>query len=151
MWYRKNAEKWAWVFINFDLICVFKIDLPMRKLFISIILFFVFTAFSSAQLYSKFFSDEACRVDFQLCGNSITTSAYIDIIKQEPFWGGRRNQLSVDMNLGQNRFQVRDSATNQLIYCDGFSTLYYEWQTTAEAKALKEKKNLEWEKSNSMN
>lgn len=108
----------------------------MRKLFISIILFFVFAAFSSAQLYSKFFSDEACRVDFQLCGNSVTTSAYIDIIKQEPFWGGRRNQLSVDMNLGQNRFQVRDSATNQLIYCDGFSTLYYEWQTTAEAKTM---------------
>jgi hypothetical protein len=86
-----------------------------------------------SQKYLDFFTDKACRVDFHFCGNSTSTNAYLDKIIQEPFWGGRRSNLSGDMNLGQYRFQVMDSASNELIYTDEFSTLYYEWQSTPEA------------------
>jgi hypothetical protein len=86
-----------------------------------------------AQQYSTYFSNKACRVDFYFCGNAKSTTASIDKIIQEPFWGGRRSNLSGDMNLGQYRFQVLDSASNQLIYTDEFSTLYFEWQSTPEA------------------
>ena len=95
------------------------------------------TVFSvSSQNFSDYFTEKACRVDFQFCGNNKMVSAYLDKIKQEPFWGGRRAHLSADSNLGQYRFQVLDSASNQLIYLDGFSTLFYEWQSTAEAKNM---------------
>lgn len=40
------------------------------------------------------------------------------------------------MNLGEYRFQVTDSATSKLLYVDGFSSLFFEWQTTPEAKKL---------------
>jgi len=106
----------------------------MRKISISIFLFFIFALSSVAQSYNQYFTGKACRVDFQFCGNSTSTAAFLDKIKEEPFWGGRRANLTTDLNLGEYRFQVADSATSKLIYIDGFSTLYFEWQTSDEAK-----------------
>jgi len=91
----------------------------------------IFTSFS--QQYKDFFTDKACRVDMHFCGDSKSTNAYLDKVIQEPFWGGRRANLSVDMNLGEYRFSVIDSISNKTIYTDGFSTLYYEWKSTPEA------------------
>jgi hypothetical protein len=108
----------------------------MKKISFSISLFFIFSLSSLAQSYHTYFSNTACRIDFLLCGNATTTAAYLDKIKEEPFWGGRRSGLATDLNLGEYRFQVTDSATNDLIYTDGFSTLYFEWQTSDEAKRL---------------
>ena len=113
----------------------------MRKFFISIFLFFIFLNSTSAQDYDRFFNDKACRIDFQFCGDNKTTTAWLDQLSEEPLWGGRRARLSTDLNLGQNRIQVFDSLSNQLIYTEGFSTLYFEWQTTPEA--LKTKKCFE--------
>lgn len=98
-----------------------------------IVLFFCYFSSVFAQNYSDYFSNNACRIDLNLCGNSKTTLAYLYKIKQEPFWGGRRSNLAIDMNLGQYRFNVKDSASNQLIYTNGFSTLFFEWQSTHEA------------------
>lgn len=89
-----------------------------------------------SQKFENYFADKACRADFQLCGNKSTTKAYLVNIKEEPHWGGRRSRLSIDLNLGQYRFQIVDSASNELLYTDGFSTLYFEWQTTDEAARL---------------
>lgn len=88
------------------------------------------------QKYDEYFFNKACRVDFHLSGNAKTTNAYLYRVAQEPIWGGRRTHLSVDANLGEYRFRVIDSLSNSLIYTDGFSTLYYEWQSTPEATAV---------------
>jgi len=105
----------------------------MYKKILSTALFLLYCSAFFAQQYSDYFTEKACRVDFYFTGNSHITNAYIDKICQEPFWGGRRANLSNDMNLGQYRFQVLDSLSNRLIYTDGFSTLYFEWQSTPEA------------------
>lgn len=106
----------------------------MRKIFINISLFLFLCTPLFSQSYSEFFTEKACRIDFYLSGNNTITTAFLDKIKQEPFWGGRRQHLSDFLNLGEYRFQVTDSASGKLIYTDGFSTLYYEWQTSDEAK-----------------
>jgi hypothetical protein len=103
------------------------------KIFISVFFFFVAIT-SSATDYTNHFTDKACRVDFQLTGNATSTSAFIDKIKEEPYWGGRRSNLTSFLNLGEYRFQVTDSASGKMIYTDGFSSLFFEWQTTDEAK-----------------
>lgn len=108
----------------------------MKNLISTLLLFFTISSSVFSQNYTDFFTDKACRVDFQFCGNNKQTSAYLERIKQEPFWGGRRLHLSEDLNLGQYRFLVTDSASNQLIYTTGFSTLYFEWQSTPEAKLV---------------
>jgi len=103
------------------------------KIFISTI--FIIVAFTvNAIDYNHFFSRKACRVDFQLAGNATSTSAYIQQIKEEPYWGGRTSNLDKFLNLGEYRFQVTDSASGKLLYTDGFSSLFFEWQTTDEAK-----------------
>lgn len=108
----------------------------MRKIFISISLFFILLPQTKALNYSDFFTTQACRVDFVLCGNQSQTSAFVSKIIREPFWGGRQSHLDVKINLGQYRFQVFDSISNKLIYNDVFSTLYEEWQSTPEASNI---------------
>jgi len=99
-------------------------------------LFLVLTVVSSAYAsnFANYFTDKACRVDFQFTGNASNTTAYIQHIKEEPYWGGRRSNLDKFLNLGEYRFQVTDSASGKLLYIDGFSSLFFEWQTTDEAK-----------------
>jgi hypothetical protein len=105
----------------------------MKKLQSILFLFFICCTFISAQQYDDFFVDKACRVDFHFCGNAKQTNVFLDNVKLEPFWGGRRLHLSNDLNLGDYRFRVLDSISRQLIYMDGFSALYREWQSTPEA------------------
>lgn len=105
----------------------------MKKLQSILFLFFICCTFISAQQYDDFFMDKACRVDFHFCGNTKQTNVFLDNVKLEPFWGGRRLHLSNDLNLGDYRFRVLDSISRQLIYIDGFSALYREWQSTPEA------------------
>lgn len=108
----------------------------MQKLKFIFLLSALFAFTLSAQQYVDYFTDKACRVDFHFCGNSNDTHVFLDKIKQEPFWGGRHSHLSNDLNLGDFRFRVIDSISNKLIYVDGFSALYREWQSTEEAKTV---------------
>lgn len=106
-----------------------------NKLFVSISFFFFFHSLYAID-FTDFFTKKACRVDFQLVGNATQSSAYLHRIIEEPFWGGRQQQLDRYLNLGEYRFQLTDSASGKLIYIDGFSTLFFEWQTTPEAKQV---------------
>lgn len=108
----------------------------MSKPTFALFLFLIYCSSSFAQQYSDYFTNKACRIDFQLSGNANTTTATLSKIIQEPFWGGRHLHLIDDMNLGEYRFQVLDSASNNLIYAEGFSTLYFEWQSTPEASLI---------------
>ena len=105
------------------------------KIFISISLFLLVFSVKSVD-YTTFFENNACRVDFHFTGTTKTTTAFIDKIRQEPYWGGRRSHLAESLNLGEYRFQLTDSASGKLIYTDGFSSLFFEWQTTDEAKHM---------------
>jgi hypothetical protein len=105
----------------------------MSKPTFVLFLFLVYCSSFFAQQYSEYFCNNACRVDFHFCGNSQQVFVYLDNVKLESFWGGRRSHLSEDLNLGDFRFRVLDSISSQQIYCDGFSALYHEWQSTHEA------------------
>jgi len=106
----------------------------MRKAKLLLFLFLTCWSVLAAQKYTDYFISKACRVDFHFCGNATQTAVYLDKVKQEPFWGGRRANLSTDLNLGDYRFRVLDSISGRQIYIDGFCALYHEWQTTPEAK-----------------
>lgn len=102
---------------------------------ITLLLFHILISCSPifSQHYNDYFTDKACRVDVHFCGNSTHTDVFLDNVKQEPFWGGRRSNLSNDLNLGDYRFRILDSISHQQIYIDGFCSLYHEWQSTPEA------------------
>ncbi len=99
-------------------------------LFILIIPFF-----TSAQTdFQKYFKNKSFRFDFLLGGNNKEVTVFPQQMKEEPFWGGTKTNLIDPFNYGSYRFRVFDTESNSLIFSKGFSTLFQEWQTTAEAK-----------------
>ncbi len=84
--------------------------------------------------FDNYFIDKSLRFDFLLGGNNNTITVYPKQIKQEPFWGGSRKNLIDTFNYGSYRYRVFDLQSDSLIFKKGFSTLFQEWQTTAEAK-----------------
>ena len=84
--------------------------------------------------YDDFFTDERMRVDLIFAGDADEMGIYLEKIKAEPKWGGTRKNLVDPLGLGSFQCRLFDKTTGKLIYSRGFSTLFEEWQTTAESK-----------------
>ncbi len=87
--------------------------------------------------FNDFFTDRTLRYDFLLGGDDKTVEIFPQQIKEEAKWAGSKNNLIDKLNYGTYRVRVFDKTTNQLIFSKGFSPLFMEWQTTAEAKQVK--------------
>jgi hypothetical protein len=107
----------------------------MRR--IVLLLFSFITAFASAQVsFDKYFTDKVLRFDYMLAGNSSKTVVYPVGMKEEPFFGGSKTQLTDPFHFGNLKYEIFDAVDNTLLYSRGFCTLYQEWQTTPEAKIM---------------
>ena len=75
------------------------------------------------------------RVDYFHTGTAAEERFSLDRLVLEPLpWPGNPARPIDDTNSGKYLFEVRDRATNALVYSRGFSSIYGEWETTAEAK-----------------
>jgi len=106
------------------------------KTLISFILFSISIALSAQSNFDKYFTDKVLRFDFMLAGNSQKTIVYPVGMKEEPFWAGSNTNLINPFNTGNFKYELFDAVGNTLIYSKAFSTLFQEWQTTAEAKTI---------------
>jgi len=77
------------------------------------------------------------RVDYFHTGNASEERFSLDRLVLEPTpWPGNPARPVDETNLGKYLFEVRDSATNRLLYSRGFASIYGEWETTGEAKEV---------------
>ncbi len=77
------------------------------------------------------------RLDYFHTGNARQEMFSLDRVLIEPLpWPGNLAKSIDDTNLGKYFFEVRDRASNRLLYSRGFSSVYGEWETTEEAKNL---------------
>jgi hypothetical protein len=77
------------------------------------------------------------RVDYYHTGNATEQRFSLDRIVIEPLpWPGNPAQPIDNTNRGKYLFEVADGATGQLLFSRGFSSIYGEWETTAEAKEM---------------
>jgi hypothetical protein len=107
----------------------------MRRLIILSLL--ILSASANGQIsFDDYFTDKVLRFDFMFSGNSLKTAVYPMGMKEEPFWAGSDINLIDPFNYGNFRYEVFDDTSGILIYARGFSSLYQEWQTTAEAKTI---------------
>ena len=106
----------------------------MRVLFLLTFLSFVTTSFAQ---FNKWFEDKTLRVDYYHTGDASEDVYSFDELLEEPYWGGSKTNLIDTFEYGNYYFKVFDSATNQLLFSKGYSTLFYEWQTTEEAEHIK--------------
>jgi len=77
------------------------------------------------------------RVDYFHTGNATEERFSLDRLVLEPLpWPGNPSRPIDETNLGKYLFEVRDQATNRLLYSRGFASIYGEWETTGEAKEV---------------
>jgi hypothetical protein len=77
------------------------------------------------------------RVDYFHTGNATEERFSLDRLVVEPLpWPGNPSRPIDETNLGKYLFEVRDQATNRLLYSRGFASIYGEWETTGEAKEV---------------
>lgn len=105
----------------------------MKRKLVLFLFLLPLTTFSQID-FQKYFYDKSFRFDFLLGGNSKEVIVYPEQMKQEPFWAGSKKNLVDPFNYGTYRFRVFDVKSDSLLFSKGFSTLFQEWQTTAEAK-----------------
>ena len=104
-----------------------------------IFLFLLYALIGSAQInYDDYFTGQSMRVDYVLMINCDTTIVSVKQIKQEKYWAGTRKNLVDPFGFGNYRFEVIDSATNKVIYSNGYSSLSGEWRFDAQQAHRKE-------------
>jgi hypothetical protein len=80
---------------------------------------------------------QTMRLDYSHSGNAEREMFSLDRIVLEPLpWPGSPRHNLDDTNLGKYYFEVRDRATNRVLYSRGFASVFGEWETTEEAKRL---------------
>ncbi len=78
------------------------------------------------------------RLDYYHTGDAETEVFGMDRVVIEPLpWPGNLAQAIDDTNLGNYLFEVREQKTDRLLYSRGFSSVFAEWKTTDEAKAIR--------------
>jgi hypothetical protein len=102
------------------------------KLF-ALFLLLISVAYSQIN-FDDFFEDKTLRLDYFHTGDKENDYYSFDEMIEEPFWGGSKVNLIDKFNYGKYRFEIYDTASSQLIYSRGYSTIFNEWQTTEEAK-----------------
>jgi hypothetical protein len=77
------------------------------------------------------------RVDYYHTGDLSHELFSLDEVVLEPLqWPGNPDRTVDETNLGKYLFEVRDRATNRILYSRGFASIYGEWETTDEAKSM---------------
>lgn len=104
-------------------------------------LFFLFLCLSpfiltAQQKFNDFFTDGVMRFDYLLTGTNNSVRVIEVQQKMEPVWGGKTYIQNTEQSLGNYRLRIKDQASDAIIYHHGFSPLFQEWQTTAEAKKM---------------
>lgn len=89
------------------------------------------------QRFNEYFESYSLRIDYYLTGNATSETFVLQQMKKTAYWAGKEKLILKDsLNLGNYRFNVIDSASNKLLYTNGFCSLFEEWQSTAEAKQI---------------
>jgi hypothetical protein len=77
------------------------------------------------------------RVDYTHSGNALSDSYALEQVLIEPLpWPGDTTRNLDNTNRGQNRVEVADAKTGDLLYSRDFSTIFGEWRTTEEANRI---------------
>jgi len=106
----------------------------MKRTEIILIVLFAFIGTSSFAQFDKYFYNHSMRIDYSHAGNHESETYFFDEILSEPFWAGSKTNLIDTLKYGMYFFEVVDPIEKKVIYSRGYSTLFGEWQTTAEAK-----------------
>jgi hypothetical protein len=93
----------------------------------------VLSSAAFCQTFDEFFINKTLRVDFYHTGTKGQELFALDQCYEEGEWAGTQKNLLDKLNLGEYQVRVYDARTSSMIFSHGFSSMFYEWQTTGEA------------------
>jgi hypothetical protein len=94
-------------------------------------------AAGAAQAQAPAQAPATVRVDYLHSGNALSDQYALERVLIEPLpWPGDLSQNLDNTNRGQNRVEVADAKTGDLLYSRDFSTIFGEWRTTEEANRI---------------
>lgn len=106
----------------------------MHSRFVSLLALLLVVVFPSGTALAD--SPRTLRLDYFHTGNATTELFSVDRVVLEPLpWPGSLAKTLDESNLGKYLFEVRDLASNRMLYSRGFASIYGEWETTAEARS----------------
>ena len=100
---------------------------------LTILLTFCCLLSAQAQSFEEFFEDATLRLDYIFAGNAKEQHIYLQELKKQDKWAGRKSRLSEKFLNGNGQVTIRDHATQRVIYVNTFSTLFQEWLQYDEA------------------
>lgn len=86
--------------------------------------------------FDRHFLPKTMRVDYFHTGDIDEEILSLDRVVSDGPWAGSLSRLVDETNLGKYLFEVIDPETNRVIYSRGFASIYGEWETTGEARAV---------------
>ena len=104
------------------------------RLYLALILTFCCMQHLHAQSFEEYFEDATLRLDYIFAGNANAQHVYLQELKKQDKWAGRRNRLAEKFLDGNGQLTMKDHDTQQVIYVWTFSTLFQEWLQYDEAK-----------------
>lgn len=106
------------------------------KLYFAFILTFCCIQTLHAQSFEEYFEDATLRLDYIFAGNVKEQHIYLQELKKQDKWAGRKSRLAEKFLNGNGQLTVKDHTTQQVIYVTTFSTLFQEWLQYDEAKKV---------------
>ena len=83
--------------------------------------------------YDQFFTDACLRIDYEMVGRRDTEFVVLKDLMEQGQWAGSKAISGQPAQLGNYRFSLIDSLSGTLIYSNGFSGLFNEWQQSPAA------------------
>ena len=108
----------------------------MNKTYLTLILAFLWAMNTHAQRFDDFFEDATLRIDYIFAGNVNEQHIYLQELKRQERWAGRKSRLAEKFLNGNGQLTMKDHASGQVIYVNTFSTLFQEWLQYDEAKKV---------------
>lgn len=103
----------------------------MKKNILLIIVFFC--QWVIAQNFDTYFEQGALRIDFYLSAQQEATHITFAKLKKEPYFAGSKTNL-IHPKYGACYVQIKDKKTQQIIYAQGLSPIFYEWMQLPQSK-----------------
>lgn len=85
-------------------------------------------------IFEEHFEEATLRFDYHHAGTDTSEVIYPEVFIKEKNWSGSKKHLISPFDYGMYKVVVKDAASKTIIYSNGYSTLFMEWQTTPEAK-----------------
>ncbi|MBN1542762.1 peptidase M64 [candidate division KSB1 bacterium] len=95
---------------------------------------FVVMLFKSLFADGCFSFEQTLRIDYYRTGTSDQEIISLDACYVEGAWPGSCTCLIDSLDLGNNRVQVLDKSSGDLMFSSGYNTIFEEWSSTREAR-----------------